>query len=204
MLIKETSLSRIYSLLNDSNSKNPVGFISACRMEFDEKENERRTKQLESKISSSHYGYIKLKGSYLETDKEKDTQKQVFEDAFCVIGEVKGLNDKELKDYINRFKNNLISWMRIDGAEQEEIILKLNPKGVYGYNASGSEIAAYDRFGEGDLYNYFKSLGLGYGFSQLKNKKRFSFLDRIQAESFHKPKYSNSIMEFIHREFISA
>lgn len=78
--IHESSLSRIWQHSHESN----MGIITAHRGEFDEKQNEKRNRELISAIRANGFGFIPVTGFYVENPGQDDEQK-VRENSFVVI-----------------------------------------------------------------------------------------------------------------------
>jgi hypothetical protein len=95
-LINEASLGRVYSHTKDRN----IGMITAHRAENTAKENHDRNKELEDHIRKAGYGYIKVKGRYIENHGTPQA-KHVDEHSFMVVGK-KGDDKGELKSFLKK------------------------------------------------------------------------------------------------------
>lgn len=75
------SLSRLYKYIIESNKD--FGIISAYRGNYSEKENLQRTQNLKNDIRSLGYGFVNVKGGYVETD-INGVQTEVIEQSFFI------------------------------------------------------------------------------------------------------------------------
>ena len=90
----ESSLSRVYSHTKDRN----IGMITAHRGENSTEENNERNAELARHIRNAGYGYIKVKGRYVENHGTPQAR-NVDEDSFLVIGK-KGDDKDNLKTFL--------------------------------------------------------------------------------------------------------
>jgi len=95
-LLHESSLSRVNSHVKNRN----IGMITAHRGENTSKENQSNNKELENHIKTAGYGFIKVKGRYIENHGTKNA-KAVDEDSFLVIGK-KGDDKGELLSFLKK------------------------------------------------------------------------------------------------------
>lgn len=94
--LNESSLGRVYQHTKDRN----IGMISASRGEHTAEENKTRNNELEGHIKKAGYGYIKVKGRYVENHGTPDAR-PVDEHSFLVIGK-KGNDNGELKSFLSK------------------------------------------------------------------------------------------------------
>lgn len=87
--LNEIGLSRLYTHIQQNR---PLGTISGFRYQDDngkvltQQENQARNAQIESELRRQNYGFVKVKGAYVEKD-AKGNPVEVSEDSFLVIGE---------------------------------------------------------------------------------------------------------------------
>jgi hypothetical protein len=93
-ILQESSLARVYQHTKDRN----IGMISAHRGENTAEENKTNTKELEGHIKNAGYGYIKVKGRYIENHGTPQA-KNVDEHSFLVMGK-KGDDKGALKGFL--------------------------------------------------------------------------------------------------------
>jgi hypothetical protein len=110
-VLNEMSLSRIWKHAT-GQTKRPVGFISAWRtfkgvnadgkpIPYTIEEKRDRNDRLENMIKNTGFGYIKIKGGYIEdynTEKARPAPREKEEDSFMVIGGPEDNN--ELRNFI--------------------------------------------------------------------------------------------------------
>lgn len=95
-LVNESSLSRVHQ---HSKGRN-VGMITAHRGEYSADENKQRNKELEGHIRKAGYGFVKVKGRYVENHGTPQA-KAVDEHSYLVIGK-KGHDNGELKNFLKK------------------------------------------------------------------------------------------------------
>lgn len=93
-VINEASLGRVHQHTKDRN----IGMITAHRGEFTAQENRGRNKELEGHIKKAGYGFVKVKGRYVENHGTADA-KNVDEDSYLIVGK-KGNDKGELKNFL--------------------------------------------------------------------------------------------------------
>ena len=150
--LKESSLSRIYSNLN--NTKLCMIAISADRSEYkDSKIIKERQKDLEHDIKLGKFGFIKIEGGYTEnkgTKKEKD----VVEKSFLVTFS-RDRYDEALSYFTKLAKKY----------EQEEILVVKDKEASY-FNNKGELSFKLGEWHPSQIDAYF---------TKLKNGRKFSF-----------------------------
>ncbi len=80
--MKESSLSRIW--IHVTEDALTFAVLSAFREEFDEKENEANHEELQKKVRSMRYGFVRMRGGYQEEEKGEDGQVVKGEDGQIV------------------------------------------------------------------------------------------------------------------------
>lgn len=103
-------LSRIYKYLEDPDIE--FCLISACRDSemFSPQENEEKTKKLASVLLSKGYGYVPVKGGYVE-EREDGSKVTVEETSFLV----RRITKQEALDLCKKFEQQTILWKDKDG-----------------------------------------------------------------------------------------
>jgi hypothetical protein len=94
--LQEASLSRVHSHVQDRN----IGMITAHRGENTAKENDALNKELEQSIRSAGYGFIKVKGRYIENHGTANA-KAVDENSYLIVGK-KGDDNGELLGFLKK------------------------------------------------------------------------------------------------------
>jgi hypothetical protein len=94
--INEASLSRVLSHTQDRN----IGMITAHRGENTPEENAARNKELEGSIRKSGYGFIKVKGRYVEGHGTPEAR-HVDEHSYLVVGK-KGDDNGHLLGFLKK------------------------------------------------------------------------------------------------------
>lgn len=113
-ILQESSLARVYAHTRDRS----IGMISAARGENTSQENKAKTKELEGHIKNAGYGYIKVKGRYVENYGKPDA-KNVDEHSFLVMGK-KGDDKGELKGFLKKHGENYNQDSILHKAHNEE------------------------------------------------------------------------------------
>lgn len=93
-IINEASLGRVYQHTKDRN----IGMITAHRAENTAEENKKRNQELEHHIRKAGYGFVKVKGRYVENHGTPQA-KNVDEHSYLVVGK-KGDDKGELKNFL--------------------------------------------------------------------------------------------------------
>lgn len=78
----EARLSRLFQYVEDRDKS--FAIISACRNERNKAENEAKTEELKADVRSKGFGYIELKGGYVETDETMGIEVEVTEDSVLI------------------------------------------------------------------------------------------------------------------------
>ena len=80
-IFNESSLSRVHAHTQGRN----IGMITAHRGENSKEENEKRNGELEKKIRGAGYGFVKVKGRYIENHGTENAR-PVDEHSYLVVG----------------------------------------------------------------------------------------------------------------------
>jgi hypothetical protein len=99
-LFNESSLGRVYQHTQGRN----IGMITAHRGENSADENKSRNSELEGHIRKAGYGFVKVKGRYIENH-GTDKAKAVDEHSYLVIGK-KGDDKGQLKGFLKKHGQN--------------------------------------------------------------------------------------------------
>ena len=177
--IVETKLGRIWKFITDSNSR--FGIISASRGEYSVEENKKRTSKLASEIRSLGYGYIMLKGGFVE-----ENGNEVVEISFFVP-------DITLKELLNLGKKyEQYSVLFKDGDSFQEI--GTNPNSGIGkvlnkFSTKQNDSLTFDK----DLIkNYYSSLIYGP-----HSKRKFLFkLQEREIANFNRIAYHKEPLQW--------
>lgn len=117
-MLHESSLSRIYQHSKESN----MGMITAYRGQYSKQQNEKRNSSLISDIRSAGFGYIPVKGFYIENPGTPEEDK-VTENSFVVISSA---NDSgRLKGFLKRMgvKYDQDSVLYKDAANEQAVLI---------------------------------------------------------------------------------
>ncbi|MFL9855099.1 hypothetical protein PQR72_05075 [Paraburkholderia madseniana] len=95
--LNEASLERVYEERRSSN----VGFITAHRSDYSAEENLSRSRQLQSDIRSSGFGFRYIDGHFIENHGTPDARKAV-ERAYMVIGR-KGDDSGNMMGFLKKY-----------------------------------------------------------------------------------------------------
>jgi len=95
-ILNESSVSRVLQHTKDRN----IGAITAHRGEYDSAENARRNKKLETDIRSHGFGFVHVKGRYIENHGTPDAT-AVDEHSYLIVGS-KGDDGGKLKGFLKK------------------------------------------------------------------------------------------------------
>lgn len=95
-VINESSVGRVYQHTKDRN----IGMITAHRAENTAEENKKNNQELEHHIKKAGYGFVKVKGRYVENHGTPEA-KNVDEHSYLVMGK-KGDDKGELKKFLTK------------------------------------------------------------------------------------------------------
>jgi hypothetical protein len=160
MLIHEgatRSLSRIWQHTKESN----IAMITAYRGEFDKSKNEKRNRELKSKISSAGFGYVQMTGNYIENKGDPD-QRQVEEKSFFITSSP---NDNgKLKSFVTKMGKLY---------NQDSVFYKsANSDDAY---LIGTASGRFPGMGKEHNLGKFRPQKTGEYWSKMKNNKVFTF-----------------------------
>lgn len=148
------SLSRVYQHTKERS----IGALTAFRNEYSLQENRERNKELEKSIRDAGYGFIKVKGRYIE-NRGTDREVPVDEESFIIVG---GKSDED-KAKLNHFLVDLGKQY-----EQDSILFKpYDSSEAALVFTSGNEAGSTFNVGEWsptNLGEYFSVLGKGRSF----------------------------------------
>lgn len=164
-----SSVGRIYQHAKNRN----MGAMSAFRNENSLKENRERNEKLKAMIRKAGYGFIKVKGRYIENE-GTDKETTVDEESFMVIGD----NTNEGADRLNAFlKEAAIEF------DQESVLLKK-------HDEKDAKLVFYNGPAKGTEFNVgeFRPTNIGPYFSSLKKGKSFEFMDEETKKAILKKK----------------
>ena len=108
--LEVSSLSRVY----EHTKKRNIAAISASRSEYSPEENKKRTKELREDIRKAGFGFIKIKGRFIE-NQGTENEKPVDEDVCLIIGDDSDLGKRRLKKMVQALGTKY---------EQESILYK--------------------------------------------------------------------------------
>lgn len=159
----ESSLSRIMKHIKGDR---PIGIISASRDRFEPSENKKRNGSLKSDIRSAGFGFVNLKGNFIENEGTPD-EAEVSEDSFFVIGKpnengnLKGL----LKKLGVKYDQDSILYKSSD--TENAILIGTNTTGFPGKDKE-------------DVLGKWKPNKLGKFFSKMKGDRTFIFEEAVE------------------------
>lgn len=161
-LFSKTLLESSFSRVHQHTKERNIGMISASRGHLSPEENNKRYDELRSHIRKSGYGFVPVKGRYVE-NYGKENARNVDEKALLVIGK-KGHDNGEL---LNFLKNTGEKY------DQDSILHKPHDSdkaALHGTNESG-----WPGKGEKHEVGSWHPSKAGEFHSLLKNKKAFEF-----------------------------
>ena len=137
--------------------------VSACRGELSQAENNKRTKELKTKLQASNFSFKPVKGGFIENLGKKD-QKEVYENSFMIYDyskDGKELKPTELFNYAIKLCNEY---------GQDSVL----------YSKNGEEPTYYNKNGKKE-FSPGKNMKLNdksqQYFSEFGKNKRFSMTD---------------------------
>lgn len=92
--LNESSLARVYQHTMERN----IGMVTAHRNEYTADENKARNRELESHIRKAGYGFVNVKGRYVENYGTPEA-KNVDEHSYLIVGK-KGDDKGELRNFL--------------------------------------------------------------------------------------------------------
>lgn len=181
-----SSLSRIIDHIQNRN----LGIISASRGIYPEKENLQRSSDLEKDIRGSGFGFVKMKGHYIEgfgTETPSEPSKELV---FFVIGEKGEDNGKlkgTLKTLANKYDQESVLYKKFDDPNAVLIgATEKNEKGEPTWPGLGVEVNVGTFHPEkiGTFYTQMKS-GRKFVFESIETNKSWfqSFSEYVKNKS---------------------
>ena len=162
-LLNESSLAKIYQRLKDSNGQ--FGVISGFRKTNTKEVNEENHKELRTYAKEHGFGYIELRGGFVENENEKVIEKSLF---------LNGISEKELFQLANKY-------------EQESVLFKNSDKFAEINPKDGTIIKSFDKnsftLDMKIIQDYYSRLLKG----SHRNKK-FLF-EELESNSFNRAAY---------------
>lgn len=149
---------------------NDCAFISACRSENTATENNKATEDLAFDLQVLGYGFIKIIGHYVETNKNTGEKIPVKEKSFAVFN-----NNAEDKYKTNFKRDMLILCKKYD---QECILMKLKNESGHYYYKDGHIARNFNRISKENIEDFY---------TQLRNTK---FVCTESDETDNKEDYS--------------
>lgn len=172
-LINEINLSRLYQHTQNAT----IGIISAERAEADKTTNNNNTAKLERLIRSAGFGYVRIKGNFIENYGTPEARK-VSENSFLVIsskddnGKLKGFLKKTAATISHPPQDSVL----YKDANEKAILIGTSP--TNSYPSVGKELTIGD----------WKPNKLGQFYSSMRRHKSFTF------ESLHYPQAYPSLL----------
>jgi hypothetical protein len=157
-LINEVNLGRVYQHTQNRN----IGMITAHRGEYEAGENNQRNQELEDSIRKAGFGYVKVRGRYIENHGTENAN-PVDEHSFLVIGK-QGNDNGELLSFL---KNHGEKY------EQDSILHKSHDSETA--QLHGTKEGGYPGMGETVDVGKFHPSRAGEFHTVLRNRKTFSF-----------------------------
>jgi len=169
--LNEISLSRLYKHIED---KRPIATLSGFRYQDEDgsiltlQQNRARNAQIESELKRQNYGYMKVKGAYIEKGQD-GKEVEVAEESFLVIGEL-GKGD-QLKSLVvklgKKFGQDSILYRDDNGKTQ---LISTRADSFVGPVGSTEQLGRFVPTQLGDYY------------TKLKGNRKFTF--KAISESF--------------------
>lgn len=159
----ETTFARLEKHLQERN----VAFISACRDDNTPEQNNELTKALEDDLKQMAYGFIKVKGGYIE--KHNGVDVPVEEKTFVVID-----NNKEDTPWIPHTKRNFLRDMVLlaNKYNQQEVLIKEKNQPARYYDKDANITREFKEISKDNIEKYY---------TRLRNTK-FKFIEAEENE----------------------
>jgi len=163
------SLGRIYKHSKERN----IGALTAFRGEYSLKENRERNEELKAMIRKAGYGFIKVKGRYIENE-GTDKEKVVDEESFIVIGDKTDDGNKQLDSFLKGAAKKF---------KQDSVLLKK-------HDSEEAFLVFYHGPAKGTAFSVgrWRPTNIGPYFSTLKKGKSFEFMSEADKEAVIKQK----------------
>lgn len=160
-----SSLSRILDHIQNRN----IGIVSASRGIYPETENNQRSSNLERDIRSAGFGFVKMKGHYIEGFGTETPSEPAKESVFFVIGE-KGDDNGKLKGVLknlgNKYDQETVLFKKFD--DPNAVLLGTTSK-----NEKGEPV--WPGLGEEVNVGTFHPEKIGTFYTRMKSGRKFVF-----------------------------
>ena len=159
----ETTFARLEKHIQNKD----VAFISACRANQTAEENNKATDKLEHDLKCMSYGFIKVKGGYIED--HDGVKVPVEEKTFAVIN-----NNKADTPYVVHTKRNFLRDMVLlaNKYDQQEVLIKLKNEPARYYDKSANITKEFKGISKENIEDYY---------TRLRNT-RFKFIEADENE----------------------
>lgn len=144
-----TLLETTFARLEKHFQNNDCAFISACRSENILEENNIATNNLADDLMRLGYGYVKVKGGYIE-NKNTPEEKFVEEKTFAVF------NNNDPTKYHTNFKRDMIGLCR--RYNQECVLIKMKGESGHYYDQKGNESENFNKVSQVDIEKFYTRL----------------------------------------------
>lgn len=171
----ENLLETTFKRLEKHFNTNECAFISACRSENSPEINNKLTNELANDLRKLGYGYIKVKGGYIETLRD-GTKKPVEEKTFAIFNN----NNESFENFPSGYKTDFVRDMiaLCRKYNQDSVLIKEKNQPGHYYNQSGETFENFNTITKDNIEEYF---------TRLRNTK-FKFIEA--DESDNKENYS--------------
>lgn len=175
--INEASLSRVLSHTEGRN----IGMITAHRGENTAEENSAKNKELEGSIRKAGFGYIKVKGRYVENHGTPNAR-NVDEHSFLVVGK-KGKDDGHLLGFLKKHGEHHGQDSILHKAHDEEhAFLHGTKEGGFPGKGEKHNVGTFHPNRAGEFHTAMKG-GRTFAFNEsIQFLKPVTFFSRIESE----------------------
>ena len=178
----ETTFKRLEKHFNE----NDCAFISACRGDNTASENNIKTEELKEKLRKMGYGYIAIRGGYIENKGTPEERPVEDEKSFAVF------NNNDQAYYHTEFLKDMITLCA--EFNQDAVLVKL--KGQLGHY--------YDKNGKAsENFNYIDKNMVEQYFSRLRNTK-FAFIEEIESDMENYSRHNQTFSSKVQRSLLYA
>lgn len=147
----ETTFARLKRHFNDRN----CAFISACRAGNTPEQNNKATEALEKDLRDLGYGFIKVKGGYVEIS-DDGTKVPVIEKTFAIFDNNHQNFNNFPQGFKTNFKRDMIGLCR--KYNQDTVFVKEKDQPGHYYDQAGKAFGNYNDISTEDIENYFTTL----------------------------------------------
>lgn len=175
--LNEASLGRVYQHTKDRN----IGMITAHRAENTSEENRKRNDELEHHIRKAGYGFVKVKGRYIENHGTPHA-KTVDEHSFLVVGK-KGDDKGELKHFLKKHGEKYGQDSVLHKSHDEETA-KLHGTREGGWPGKGEthDVGTFHPSRAGEFHTAMKGGKKTFAFESVEFLRPVSFSNRMEVE----------------------